>query len=279
VWDDSQAGLLWVDIDAGQVRRLTPAAGTDVVVLQTDAPVGFVALRRGGGLAAGSGHQVLLVERDGTVSGRMDSPGPPDAVFNDGAVDPAGRLVAGTSTATERAEGGALYSFDGDHAVRLLVDGVTESNGVGWSPDGTTMYYVDSGETTFGASAQTAVRRYAYDVVTGSVERLVDLAVVPEVDGVPDGLVVDTEGAVWVALWGGSEVRRYAPDGALLDRVSIPASLVTCPGFGGPDLRDLYVTTAQQGMDEGARAAEPTSGQVFRLRPGVAGLPPTRYRG
>ena len=84
---------------------------------------------------------------------------------------------------------------------------------------------------------------------------------------------------MWLAVWDGSEVRRYAPDGILLDSVALPASLITCPGFGGTDLTDLYVTSAQSGMDAAARAAEPHAGQVFRLRPGVAGLPATRYRG
>ena len=279
IWDDSDDTVVWVDIDRCQVRRLTPSTGTDVVVLQADDPVGCVALRSDGGLVAGAGRQVLLLDHDGTVRARFEAPGAADAVFNDGAVDPAGRFVAGTSTADTRSGGGALYAFDADHGARLLVDGVTESNGVDWSPDGTTMYYVDSGETSFGAASQTAVRRYAYDVASGAVERGPDLTVLTEAEGIPDGLVVDAEGAIWLAVWGGAEVRRYAPDGVLAGRVPLPASLVTCPGFGGPDLTDLYVTTAQQGMDAAARAAEPKAGHVFRLRPGVAGRSPYRYLG
>jgi sugar lactone lactonase YvrE len=279
VWDDVTQSLVWVDIEAFQVRRLTPATGVDVVVHQADAPVGCVALRENGGLVAGIGRQVVLLDTDGTVSGTIDVPGEDDVVFNDGAVDPAGRFIAGTSTAATRSAGGALYAFDADHGMHLLVDGITESNGIGWSPDGATMYYVDSGETVFGAAARTVVRSYAYDVATGEIERGADLASLTEGEGIPDGLVVDAQGAVWLAVWGGSEIRRYAPDGILLDSVALPASLITCPGFGGPDLTDLYVTSAQSGMDAAARAAEPHAGQVFRLRPGVAGLPATRYRG
>jgi sugar lactone lactonase YvrE len=279
VWDDTDNTLVWVDIEAFQVRRLTPETRTDEVVHQSDAPVGCVALRDGGGFVAGIGRQVVLLGADGSLADAIDVPGEDDVVFNDGAVDPAGRFVVGTSTAATRSGGGALYAVEADHSVRLLVDGITESNGVGWSPDGTTMYYIDSGETNFAAASSTVVRTYAYDVASGTIERTEDFANIPEPDGIPDGLVVDEQGAVWIALWGGSEVRRYAPDGMLLDRVSLPASLITCPGFGGAGLTDLYVTSAQSGMDAAARAAEPNAGQVFRLRPGVAGLPPTRYRG
>ncbi|MFZ0323809.1 MAG: SMP-30/gluconolactonase/LRE family protein [Actinomycetes bacterium] len=279
VWDDRDRALVWVDIPRGQLRRYSPDSGTDTLVKQVDGSVGCVALREGGGLLIGADRQVQLLDNSGALDGVIHTPGADDALFNDGAVDPGGRFVGGTSTAATRPGGGALYSFSPDGEVRILVDSVTESNGVGWSPDGTTMYYVDSGETYFGSATSTAVRTYDYDVDSGSAVRVRDLAVLTEDEGIPDGLVVDAEGAIWLAVWGGSELRRYAPDGTLLDRVPVPASQVTCPGFGGDDLSDLYVTTAHQGLDEVARAVEPLAGNIFHLTPGVSGLPATRYRG
>jgi sugar lactone lactonase YvrE len=272
VWDVTTQTLLWVDIPAGQVRRYDPARGSDTLVVQTEGGAGCAYPRAGGGLVVATGGQFVLVGADGGVDASVAlTDAEPGVSFNDGAVDPAGRLLAGTGDPDLRPGRCALYCLDVDHRVNRVFGDVTESNGLAWSPDGSTMYYVDSGHHE--------VRRYDYDVSTGAVSRVADLAVVDAEDGVPDGLVVDVAGCVWVALWEGSQVRRYSPDGDLLTVWPLPASLVTCPGFGGADLRDVYVTTAREGLTEAALADQPLAGRMFTWRAPEAGLVPLPYAG
>jgi sugar lactone lactonase YvrE len=154
----------------------------------------------------------------------------------------------------------------------VVLEGVTESNGLGWSLDGSVAYYVDSGEPV--------VRRYAYDQAVGTFgQRLADLAVLTEGEGVPDGLVVDAAGAVWVALWEGGAVRQYAPDGELLRHLPTPVSRPTCPGFAGPGLDVLVVTSAWEGMGQAERHAELWAGHLLTAPVGAVGCLPHRYGG
>jgi sugar lactone lactonase YvrE len=212
----------------------------------------------------------LLTDEDGRVDAEPIRPlGQADGQrFNDGAVDPAGRFWAGT-VATDDAPG-RLFCLDPDLRVRVVLDELTESNGIAWSPDGTRMYFVDSGEPR--------IRSYAFDVDSGAIAPREDLARFDvDVDGVPDGLTTDSDGAVWVALWGGSAVRRYAPDGTLLAQHRLPVTQVTCPALGGPDLRRLFVTTAWERMDEAERARQPCAGHVFARTVPTPGLPAVRF--
>jgi sugar lactone lactonase YvrE len=173
---------------------------------------------------------------------------------------------------------GALLRVDPDLAVVTRLTGLAIPNGLGWSPDGRTMYFTDS---TWGE-----VRAYPYDPATGTMGegrtlvRLADDGSVPD-GSVPDGLTVDAEGCLWVALWGGSQVVRVAPDGAVVGRVLLPVSRVTSCAFGGDQLADLYITTARG--DDPANPAdparEPLAGGLFRCRPGVRGLPPVAFAG
>ena len=155
--------------------------------------------------------------------------------------------------------------------VTTMLDGVTESNGIGWSADGATMYFVDSGE------AEPRIRAFSFDVAGGTLGASRDLVRFPAGGAVPDGLVVDAEDCVWVAMWGGGEVHRYAPDGALLAVLPVPVSQPTCPAFGGPGLDELYLTSAWQDMIAGQRAAEPLAGHVLHTRPGVRGMSALAY--
>jgi sugar lactone lactonase YvrE len=197
-----------------------------------------------------------------------------DVRFNDGACDRLGRFWAGTVAHDVRPGAGALYRLDPDGTITTVLEGVTESNGLGWSPDGDIFYYIDSGER------EPRVRAFDYDLETGRIgwdPR--DLIPFPPGPAVPDGLVVDAEGCLWVAIWGGGEVRRYAPTGGLLATFPVPVSRPTCPGFGGPGLADLYLTTAWEGMDDQQRAAEPLAGHLLRTRPGTEGLPAGTFGG
>ena len=177
--------------------------------------------------------------------------------------DPAGRFLVGTTSLDGRREQGHLLSVWPDGRIEVLLDRISESNGLCWSLDGSTLYYVDSGEPY--------VRAYAYDQDTGRLGPRTDLIAIPEQAGEPDGLSIDEEGAIWVALWRGSAVRRYGPDGRLLAHLRMLASRPTCPGFGGDRLDRLYVTTAWEGMTPDERAGEPWAGHILVTAPGISG--------
>jgi sugar lactone lactonase YvrE len=280
VWDPVRSCLTWVDIKAGRLHRYTPGQGDDVVLeLTADGqpiPIGAAAHRSSGGyvLAAADGFRLAGPDGHGEAS-PLRPPGMPDDVrFNDGACDPEGRFWAGTVAHDRRPGAGALYRLDPDGTITTVLEGVTESNGLGWSPDGAILYFIDSGEP------EPRVRAFDYDPDTGRIGwEPFDLIPFPPGTVVPDGLVVDAEGCLWVAMWGGGEVRRYAPTGGLLATFPVPVSQPTCPAFGGSDLADLYLTTAWQGLDERQRAAEPLAGHLLRTRPGTAGLPAGVFAG
>jgi sugar lactone lactonase YvrE len=274
VWDPGGSFLTWVDINAGRLHRYTPGRGDDVVLeLSADGhpiPIGAAAHRGSGGyvLAAADGFR-LADSGGGSEAGPWRPPGMPDDVrFNDGACDSAGRFWAGTVAHDVRPGAGALYRLDPDGTIITVLEGITESNGLGWSPDGSILYFIDSGEH------EPRVRAFDYDLDTGRIGwDPYDLISFPSGTVVPDGLVVDAEGCLWVAMWGGGEVRRYAPTGQLLASLPVPVSQPTCPAFGGPGLGDLYLTTAWEGMDSRQRAAEPLAGHLLRTRPGTDGSP------
>jgi len=163
---------------------------------------------------------------------------------------------------------GALHRLDPDGSVHTVLTGVTISNGIAWSPDGSLVYYVD-----------TPTRRvdvFDFDPVTATFENRRPVVEIPEGAGAPDGMTVDAEGGLWVALWDGGAVRRYTADGTLDAVVDLPARRVTAATFGGPDLDELYVTTSRTGLAEDQEAS---AGAVFRYEPGVRGLPAHTYAG
>jgi len=264
VWDARTSTLRWVDIEAGQVHRFDPASGKDTF-FEVGETVGTVAVRAAGGLVlATKGGLYTCLDTGGqrTLLHEVDTD-PPGGRCNDGKADPWGRFWVGTMLdGTDDA--GALYRLDPDHSLHTILTGVGVSNGLGWSPDGTTMYYVDT--LTGGVDA------LDHDPSSGAVtarRRLVDVD-----RGWPDGLTVDAEGCLWVALWDGWGVRRYAPDGSLLTTLEVPAQRVTSCAFGGST---LYITTARMGVRD--FADQPSAGSVFACDPGVAGLPAGEWAG
>jgi len=269
VWSRDESVLYWVDIDLGRVHRFDPVLGADEHV-DVGEPVGAVVPRRHGGLvlAVRSGFALLDEWRGplrplAAVETHLD-----DNRMNDGACDTHGRFWAGTMCTAGRPQRGALYRLDPTGDVIPVLDGITISNGIGWSPADDTMYHVDT--PTGGVDA------FAFDAATGEVanrRRLIDVE--PEA-GQPDGLVVDSEGCIWVALWEGWSVRRYSPEGALVGVVDVPVARVTKCAFGGPALDELYVTTASP---HEADLSQPHAGGLFLVRPGVAGLPAPSFAG
>ena len=194
-----------------------------------------------------------------------------DTRTNDGACDAAGRLWVGTMALDEASPLGGLYRVDADLSVTTVLTGTTISNGLGWSPSGDRFYFIDS--------PTRRVDVFDFDPETGALEDRRRFAAVEVEGAVPDGLAVDAEGGVWVALHGGWGLHRYAPDGELAAVVDLPVARITSCCFGGADLRDLYVTTRRDGLSAGELAEQPLAGALLRLDAGVAGLPTHAFAG
>lgn len=270
VWDSRSSELAWVDITPGRVHFLDVDGGERAV--EVGQPVGAVVPRASGGhvLAVRDGFAALA--GDGTVTSlaqvEHDVPG---NRMNDGKCDRHGRLWAGTMAFDEAPGAGALYRLETDRTVTTILEGVTISNGLAWSLDDHTMYYIDT--------PTRRVDQLDYDPSSGAVENRRPLLEIPAQAGSPDGMALDSEGFLWVALYGGGAVRRYAPDGALDRVIELPATCVTSCAFGGRELEDLYITCARHGLSPQQLAREPLAGALFRHRPGVRGLPTEAYAG
>lgn len=269
-WDAAAGTLAWVDITAGLVHRLDLAGGRDVA-FDAGGHVGAALPVDGSSLLLARRGDVALLGVDGTVTPLLDVIGDrPDLRFNDAKCDPAGRAFAGTMPYEGRPGAAALYRLGPGPAATEVLGGVTLANGLGWSPDGATLYFVDSGTNRVDA--------IGYDPATGELGGRRPLVAVPEAAGMPDGLCVDDDGGVWVGLWGGGAVHRYAPDGTLDAVVALPVTQVTSCCFAGEDGRTLVITSAAYQLDGGQRAAQPHAGALFALTPGVTGRPATPWR-
>jgi sugar lactone lactonase YvrE len=271
VWDAAASQLIWVDIIGRAVHFFDPETGEDSSVAVPEMP-GVAIPRQAGGLVLAIGHGFGFLGHGGDFEQLTQLPhGAVTTRMNDGNCDSAGRLWAGTMGLNAEPQAGALYRLDPDLTVTRVLDGVTESNGIDWSPDDRLMYYVDSMERR--------VDVFDYDRDSGAVANRRPFAAVDDGDVLPDGLTVDDEGGVWVACWGGAAVRRFAPDGSPAGTVSLPASNITSPAFGGPALDRLFVTSARAGLSEEQLSREPDAGAVFVCRPGVGGRPQRTFAG
>jgi sugar lactone lactonase YvrE len=184
---------------------------------------------------------------------------------NDGKCDAIGRVWIGTMDAAERAFTGALYRIDQDGSPTLMLDDIGVSNGLDWSPDGTSLYYTDS--------MRRLIWRFPFDMQSGTLGSREVFANVPQDQGCPDGLTVDAEGFVWSAHWDGWRVTRYDPRGSVERVLRLPVPRVTSLCFGGPDLDTLYMTSARIGLTSEQLLEAPLSGALFSYRPGVSGRP------
>jgi sugar lactone lactonase YvrE len=271
-WDAEERLLIWVDITAGIAHRFDPITGRDET-FEIGQPVGAAVPTASGRLA--------LAVRDGfrlldPGSGRTDplaevEATDPPTLMNDGKCDREGRFWAGTKDAEGRRPLGSLYRLDADLRLERVLSGVTISNGLGWSPDGQSMYYIDS--ATYGVDV------LDFDPGPGAVSNRRRLVKLPGPWGLPDGMTVDEEGFLWVAFWGGSTVRRLSPEGDVTSVVELPVTHVTSCAFGGEDLADLYVTSGRAGLSAEQLRHQPAAGGLFRLRPGVRGLPEHAFAG
>jgi sugar lactone lactonase YvrE len=274
LWLPDEQALVWVDIPGRQLNEWRPADGRHRHwPLPTEA--GCCVPQPGGAL--------LLAMRDGLwrfdrASGQRERLAPPPydparERFNDGKADPQGRLWVGTIYEPRDAASAALYRWSGGQLDRMA-GGVTVSNGLGWSPDGRTMYWSDT--------KAHVVYALDFDGADGSLTRQrefvrfaprTDAARLDGYGGRPDGAAVDSEGAYWVAMFEGQRLLRLAPDGRVLRELPLPVRCPTMPCFGGGDLRTLFITTSRENRPADERAAQPLAGCVLMLRVDVPGLP------
>jgi sugar lactone lactonase YvrE len=265
VWSRRWGGLRWVDMLAGDVLFLDPDGRIGRRHVGTVAAA--VRPRRSGGAVLGVERGFALEDPSGAIT-TLDPLWSHDRVrMNEGGCDPDGRFYCGSMAYDRQPGAGAVYRLDPDGSVRVVVEGVTISNGLDWSPDGSCAYYNDT-ETH-------RVDVFDYDTDGGLTNRRLFVAVDPD-DGRPDGLTVDAEGAVWVALNRGGAVRRYRPDGTLEAVIELPVRKVTACTFGGERLDQLYITTSREGLppDE-----EPAAGSLFRADVGALGQPVREFAG
>jgi sugar lactone lactonase YvrE len=270
-WDGVSRRLLWVDVPAGRLfcaefrdGRLVTTVTYQVpgylsAVAPLDAPGGgwIIAAHEGFAHLTADGTLTVLAEPEAGKGGRIR--------MNDGACDPAGRFWAGSMAYDATPGAGSLYRYDGDGRYSRVLAGVSISNGLGWSPDGTRMFYADSGTQ--------AISVFDYDAATAAIANRRTFATVDPEDGAPDGLCVDSEGYLWVAIWGAGQIRRFAPDGTQAGVVEVAARQPSCCALGGPEGRHLFITTARAGLSEGLLAAEPDTGRVFVTEVAVPGPP------
>lgn len=272
VWH--QHKLYWVDIEGRKVIIYDPRTATEHII---DLPerVGCVwpcansdtllcGLQSGfASLDPATGSLAALNDPESNL---------PSTRFNDGKCDPLGRLWAGSMDMDENAPIGSLYMLDHDQQVTRQWPNVTVSNGLAWDPDGKTFYYIDS--------PTRQVAAFDYDPASGTLTNRRTIVTIPDGEGFPDGMTIDAEGNLWIALWQGWGIVRYNPkSGERLSKLNLPVEKVTSCTFGGPGLNELYITTARIGLDSAAAAAQPDAGALFRIETSTTGIPTVPFRG
>lgn len=264
--------LYWVDIEGKRVHSYKPDTGQTHTI---DLPerVGTVVPRTQGGLVVALESGFWFV----SPQGELTQAGPvvddrPEIRFNDGKCDPAGRLWAGTMGLQGQPGIGSLYTLESNLSVHKKVSDVTISNGICWSHDQSTMYYIDT--------PTQQVVAYDYEVASGDITNRRVIIEFDRSEGGPDGMTIDADGNLWIALWGGFGVVCHNPNtGERLHKVDVPCEQVTACTFGGPDLTDLYITTARVGYNEEKLQAQPLAGRLFVTQVGVKGTPAFAFAG
>lgn len=273
IWDYREQCLWWIDIVGQSLFRFDPDTGEHRSWALDEMP-GTVVVRAAGGLmmAVENGFAAFDPETGAkTLIAEVEAEQKQNR-FNDGKCDPQGRFWAGTMHRAESDPSGALYSLDTDHSVTRHFDNVTVSNGIVWTRDATTMYYIDSN--------QPHIFAFDYRATSGQISNRRVVFDVPREMGAPDGMAIDANDKLWVGFWGGWCVGQICPiEGKLLSRIELPCAQVTACAFGGRRLDELYMTTAAHGLDPEARAAQPLAGSLFVARLGIRGVASDMYRG
>lgn len=271
LWSASEGVLYWLDIHRRRLHACRPVS-SETRTIPLPATTGAAALCSDGRMLLATSRGI---GRFDPVSRRFDPiPGTaPDwpSRYNDGGCDRAGRFWTGT-TRLEGASGREqLHRLGTDGNLASIDGGFTICNGIGWSPDDKRLYFTDS--------STRRIYLYDYELATGTVTNRRIFIEVPPETGVPDGLAVDAEGCIWVALWDGAAIARYDSAGKLERTVKLPLRRPTSCAFGGPRLETLFITSARRGLSRRALADAPLSGSLLAIEPGVRGLPKPAYAG
>lgn len=261
-WDEAKQKLIWVDIENNKVFEFDPGSGVNHEIALKQ-KVGAAVLTQNDQYLCGLVDGLAWIDASGEINDLLPiERSMTNQRMNDGKCDCRGRFFIGTMDMREYPEKGAFYRLDCDGSISKLFDKVSISNGLDWNSDYTRMYYIDT--PTLG------VDFFDYDVETGKPSNRQRLISIGADQGYPDGMTVDAEGYLWIAFWDGGCVRRYSPDGELDRTINLPASRITSLAFGGPNLDQLYITSA---MKEG----EQLGGSLFRASPGVKGRKSYRF--
>lgn len=272
-WHQEEQVLYWIDIYGKQIRRFDPEANCHQH-WQLSEMIGTVAPRASGGLLIALENGLAFFDPStGSLERLPAIDEHAETRFNDGKCDPHGRFWVGTMDNIQEARPmGRLYRVDHDGTVNQMDEGIVISNGLAWSPDGTTMYYIDSPTKN--------VFAYDYDGATGDIANKRVAFTLNDEQGYPDGMTIDNEGMIWLAHWAGQRVCRWDPtSGTVLETIATPAPHTSCCCFGGPDLTQLYVTTARKGLSAEQLDASPLSGHLFRLETNIVGAPTYSFGG
>ena len=260
-WDARTQTLYWVDVLEKRIY-----AGSKLF-LQLDDFVSCLAPRKDGGLVIAQRFGFWTFEPDTNKLLTLASPKgePSNNRFNDGKCDPRGRFVAGTMDHNEQETSGSLYSLSPEGRIKKLLKDVRISNGIAWSPDCKTMYFIDT--------PTREVKAFEYDIETGQAANPHTLIRFEDTFGWPDGMTTDTAGNLWIAMWGGARVTLWNAKGMLLEQFGVPALNVTSCVFGGAEMNELFITSARLGMDTAAMKKYPQAGGVFKMETNVTGMP------
>lgn len=274
VWDASRKTILWVDILQAEIHQFSPEK-KEHKVFKTNAMVGAIALRESGGLVAALKNGFAFIDPEKGVTEPVADPEKnlPNNRFNDGKCDAAGRFWAGTMSIAGTPDEGNLYTLEPDLSVSVKLQHVACSNGLAWGQDGNILYYIDT--------PTRQVVAFDYDLADGNISNKRVVITIPAEEGFPDGMTIDTEGMLWIAMWDGWQVCRYNPvNGRLLDSISLPVSRVTSCTFGGDNLQDLYITSAKTGLSEIELRDQPHAGCLFVIKNlGFTGIVTSEFKG
>jgi sugar lactone lactonase YvrE len=265
LWSPLHEALFWTDINGQTFNRYNPGAEQEHLAVQlNDRLCAFCVMPDGHFLCAFS-KDIVVMDVDGQIHERLQTveADKTDNRFNDGKCDPQGRFWVGTMSMAGKSNEGSLYRVDPDGSVHHMLDGLTVSNGLGWSPDGKTFYLTDS--------PRREIYSFDFDPDRGQISNRKVFAKVDPDDGFPDGLTIDSQGGIWSAHWDGGKVTRYTPDGVIDCTISVPVPRPTSAMLGGADFKTLYITSARIGLDDTVLTQAPLSGSVFSASVDVPG--------
>ncbi|TDP88629.1 sugar lactone lactonase YvrE [Halanaerobium saccharolyticum] len=270
-WDQEKQFLYWVDILEKTINLYNPAAAKNELI-QLDKMIGALIPAENGKLLAALEDGLYLIDAKTSEQEFLVNPesNNDQTRFNDGKCDRRGRFWVGTMDLEEKRELGTLYCLDQELNLVEKIKNVKISNGLAWSLDNKTMYYIDS--------PTKEVLAFDYDLETAEITNKRVIISFAEAEGVPDGMTIDAEGKLWIAHFGGGQVSRWNPNsGEKIDSVQLPVSNVTSCAFGGKNLDELYITTASVGLSEEEKEAQPLAGGIFRYQAGVKGLAGVKF--